>query len=163
MPGKILTLGFQTNPVVWYCLTYFCSPSIRAMKELTQAICFLSLIARQAAADPSAQEHSNSGLHSRRSRLLELLDDPVSPELSGILHLPYKRCRSWLLPRSQQARASAPYLPVIHNPPKRRLTTATQPQAPAPSPTVLKWLPHCLPSFPLEALSLWSATTFKAS
>jgi hypothetical protein len=51
--------------------------------------------------DLSALLHSDPFSYSDYPRLLELLDDPVSPELSGIPHLPYKRCRSRFLQRSR--------------------------------------------------------------
>jgi len=141
----MLTFGFQTTPVVWYCLTYFCRASSNSENDFAQAIAAGFL-------------HYQLGLKTLivNLRFLELLRNSISPELSSILHLPNVRRRSrFLLSASSSAcQASSE---------RGKRTTCTQPHAPTPSPTTLKQAPHSLPSLDLFKVSLASMTFVIAS
>lgn len=74
--GAAGPLGFQATPVVCHCLTYFCNAERREETDRAQ-VATSALLNRQMDQGPN-------------SRVLELLDTAINPELRSVLHLPNK-------------------------------------------------------------------------
>jgi hypothetical protein len=145
------TCGFHVTPVVCHCLTYFCSPSSKAIKARAQATCLGSLERY----DSRKLEYLSlySVPPASCSRIFEFLQHSISVELSRVFHF-----------RDEWSRGGFLYIGASSGNGKQifadetTLTTATQPQAPTPSPTAIRWFPTARPSFDFDFSSLKATT-----
>jgi hypothetical protein len=143
------TCGFHVTPVVCHCLTYFCSPSSKAIKDRAQATCLISLERYDSRKLECLSLYSVPPASC--SRIFEFLQHSVSVELSRVFHFPDEWSGGGFLyiGQRQEKRIFAD---------EATLTTATQPQAPTPSPTAMRWFPTARPSFDFDFSSLKATT-----